>query len=197
MRKWIIAITVIFIVIVALFSCCSDYRRNVTFFCSRYDNICTYSSLNLFRVKTVKTFELDKILKSNITENVSAKTPLRRYARSLPCYTYDWVIFYDNNGVENTFNVFRTREYVSSQAFYNLDDEYRYYVDMNAHFNSFLKDKSQQKIYMPEYKANIEKEIDFWKNIFRYSITVMQVLAIIFMVIGLFVVFWPDNKSTK
>lgn len=177
---------VIFLLFFCVLTYLMDYPRNITFSCSKKENVCTYSASYLFKRKEVETIEFNKIVMSRIVQNVFEKSDdISRYATSTLSYNYDWVVYYRDNGKIEKFNVFRTSDYESSPAYELLDKEYRYYVDLTKMFNSFLEDKSKSSIYIPEYSDNSAKEQDFWRLIFIASFIFAQAFVYAYIIIGL------------
>lgn len=203
MEKRILTIMFLtFILISCVLTCLYDYPRHVTFSCSKQENICTYSSFNLFKHKEVKTIEFDKIIKAQILQNTYEKTDYigsNSYVVSPTLsYYYNWVVYYNNNGKTDELIVFRTSDYEAGPAYKSLDKEYRYYVDANKMFNTFIEDKSKSRIYIPEYSNNSAKEQDFWTAIFIIAFNLTLALCvtyiIIIFIIGTLEEYMPEGK---
>lgn len=192
----------IFLLIFCILFCLFDYPRNVTFSCSKQENLCTYSSSSLFKHKMTETIEFDKITKSQIVQNVAEKcNDISRYSSPTQYYYYNWVVYYKNKGKVDELIVFRTSDYEYGPAYESLDKEYRYYVDLTKMFNAFLEDKSKSRIYIPEYPNNIAKEQDFWMSVFVVAVVLTQIICyaylIIFFVIGALAQYMPEGKIKR
>ncbi len=183
MREFVLKILIIFLVIFIglLFVFLPD--NNITFLCTRQDNLCTLSSYNIFHYKHVESIEFDKILRSGVEKESSEKIEsIGRYrAYTTPAYYCNWVIYYDNNGKTDKWVVFQSSMY--EDKLYNT--EYRYYEDVSQIFNAFLEDKTKSRIFIPEYDSNNKKILDYSIQLFFAALMITYILLNIFLVISI------------
>ncbi len=185
MREFGLKFLIIFLVIFMglLFVFLPD--NNITFLCTRQDNLCTLSSYNIFHYKHVENIEFDKILRSGVEKESGEKIESigRHRAYTTPAYYYNWVIYYNNNGKADKLIVFQSSMY--EDKLYN--NEYRYYEDVSQIFNAFLEDKTKFRIFIPEYDSNKKKILDYSIQLFFAAFMITMIL--LYTYIGISILF--------